>query len=66
MLNGQPINPKRMLIVQPGDRLALNTPGGGGYGPVAERGADASAEDRRAGLVSDDGYPTDRENARFT
>jgi N-methylhydantoinase B len=66
LLNGQPINPKRMLLVQPGDRLALNTPGGGGYGPVAERDADARAEDRRAGLVSDDGHPMDRENARFT
>jgi N-methylhydantoinase B len=34
-VNGEPINPKLQRILQPGDRLVMSTPGGGGYG-VAE------------------------------
>jgi N-methylhydantoinase B len=37
-----------------GDRLRLETPGGGGYGPAAERSADAIALDRAMGYVSDE------------
>lgn len=61
LLNGAPINPKRMLIVQPGDRLVLATPGGGGFGPIEERSADTRAEDQRAGLVSDEERLTNQE-----
>jgi len=43
---------KGMLVLQQGDRLRVFTPGGGGYGPVAERSAGASAEDLRSGKVS--------------
>ncbi len=31
-VNGEPINPKFRRILNPGDRLVLTTPGGGGYG----------------------------------
>jgi len=34
LLNGQPINPRYRRQLQPGDRLTLTTPGGGGYGPA--------------------------------
>ncbi len=38
-LNGEPLPPKVSLEVQPGDRLEIHTPGGGGYGtPRPERG----------------------------
>src|SRR6185436_274535 len=43
-LNGKPIHSKRTLMLQNGDRLVLETPGGGGYGPAAER-AEAARED---------------------
>ena len=32
LVNGEPINPKFRRILQPGDRLIMTTPGGGGYG----------------------------------
>jgi N-methylhydantoinase B len=35
LLNGEPINPRFRRRLQPGDRLALTTPGGGGYGGAA-------------------------------
>ena len=31
-VNGEPINPKFRRMLQPGDRLTLTTPGGGGFG----------------------------------
>lgn len=31
-VNGEPINPKFRRLLQPGDRMVLTTPGGGGYG----------------------------------
>ena len=36
-LNGEPINPKFRRTLQPGDRLVMTAPGGGGFGPPAER-----------------------------
>ncbi len=35
-VNGEPINPKFRRILNPGDRLVLTTPGGGGYGRADE------------------------------
>ena len=43
---------KGMLVLQAGDRLRVFTPGGGGYGPVAERTPEAIAEDLRSGKVT--------------
>ena len=37
-LNGEPIGDKVALDVAPGDRLRLETPGGGGWGESGERG----------------------------
>lgn len=37
-----------------GDRVRLETPGGGGYGPVGERAADAIAKDIENGYVTRD------------
>lgn len=39
---------------QAGDILSLRSPGGGGYGPAAERDPDAVAADIAAGLMSSD------------
>lgn len=44
LLNGQPINPRSRRRLQPGDRLTLTTPGGGGYG----RGESAVAHPAKA------------------
>lgn len=38
-----------------GERIRLETPGGGGYGPPAERKPEAIAEDLRLGYVTEDG-----------
>lgn len=38
-VNGQPINPTYRRTLEPGDRLELTTPGGGGFGPVVARAA---------------------------
>jgi N-methylhydantoinase B len=35
-LDDEPINPKRQIRIQPGSRLRLSTPGGGGYGEPGE------------------------------
>jgi N-methylhydantoinase B len=39
--------------VPEGKRLILELPGGGGYGDPAKRPAEAKAEDRAKGYVSD-------------
>lgn len=38
--------------VAPGQRLLMETPGGGGFGPASGRLADATERDRRYGLIS--------------
>jgi N-methylhydantoinase B len=42
-----------------GERIRLETPGGGGYGPPAERRQEAIAEDLRLGYVSEEGVARD-------
>ncbi len=52
-LNGVPINPKETVLVQPGDVIALNTPGGAGYGDPMQRDQTHIAADLSAGMVSE-------------
>ncbi len=51
-LNGKPINPKQMVVAQPGDLIVLNTPGGGGYGDPKQRDPWRERADMAAGLVN--------------
>lgn len=53
-LNGQPINPKETVIVQPGDVLVLSTPGGAGYGEPWHRDPWRVQQDVLEGVVSRD------------
>ena len=49
----QELNPKPLGVAfGPGDRIVMQTPGAGGYGPPADRDADAIAGDRRSGKFS--------------
>ena len=34
LVNGQPVSEGKKMMMQPGDVVLLETPGGGGYGPV--------------------------------
>lgn len=51
LLNGRPVSVAKALILQPGDVLTLETPGGGGWGDAAERDARAAARDVLAGVA---------------
>lgn len=51
-VNGQRIHSKRTIVLQPGDTLLLQTPGGGGYGDPAERSGTAREEDLRNEYVN--------------
>lgn len=53
--DGTVMRPKGWQHVPAGHRLILELPGGGGYGDPAKRGADARAQDRSRGYVSEDG-----------
>lgn len=54
-----PMVSKQMgITLERGDRVRLETPGGGGYGDSALRSPDARAADSRQGLVADDTAPT--------
>ena len=52
--DGTPMRPKGWQHVPAGRRLVLELPGGGGYGDPARRSADARAQDRSRGYVSED------------
>lgn len=41
-----------VAAIGPGERLQMETPGGGGFGPASERTAEAAARDRRHGLLN--------------
>jgi len=51
-VNGQPIHSKRTILLNPGDTLLLQVPGGGGYGPAETRDPAAHAEAIRNEYVS--------------
>ena len=46
-----PSNPKAEQLVPPGALVEVRLPGGGGYGPSAERDGDLVAADLREGYV---------------
>ena len=50
--DGTTLHPKRKYLLQPGQRVTLRLPGGGGYGPPFERDPRAVLEDVRQGRVS--------------
>lgn len=41
------------ILLEPGDRVRVRTPGGGGYGPAVDRDAKAMDEDVRLGRVQE-------------
>ena len=60
-IDGQAVDHRRNVVLTKGQPVRLATPGGGGFGPVAERAADAVADDLRLGYTSPtDGSPTGR------
>lgn len=50
--SGEPIHPKSRTTIQPGQRLRLRYPGGGGYGPPSERDRARILEDLKNGLIT--------------
>ncbi|HEY4252324.1 MAG TPA: hydantoinase B/oxoprolinase family protein, partial [Roseomonas sp.] len=54
LIDGEHVDPKRQHILAPGSRVALRTPGGGGFGPPAARDGAADAVDREDGLLEGD------------
>jgi N-methylhydantoinase B len=50
--NGETVFPKGKITLEPGDRLELELPGGGGWGNPAERPRELVESDLRQGLVS--------------
>lgn len=51
-IDGVRVNPKAQHIVQPGTRVLLRTPGGGGYGKPGERDARLNEQDRLDGYLA--------------
>ncbi|SIT10860.1 N-methylhydantoinase B [Roseivivax lentus] len=56
--DGTTITDKGLYRVPAGERLILQTPGGGGFGDPAERDPEALARDREHGMVSDEAAKT--------
>lgn len=52
LVNGQPVSVTKALTLQPGDMLTLECPGGGGWGPPAERDRQAIERDLLNGYVT--------------
>jgi N-methylhydantoinase B len=53
--DGQYLAPKGRTMLAPGDTVTVRTPGGGGFGHVSDRNADASRADIEDGYVSESG-----------
>jgi N-methylhydantoinase B len=52
LIDGQACNTKQQHVVEPGGVVDMKTPGGGGYGPVSERSAQARENDVLDGYVA--------------
>jgi N-methylhydantoinase B len=50
-VNGKQVAAKARIVLQPGDTLTFETPGGGGFGPPAERSAEARTTDTAEGYT---------------
>ena len=51
LINGQTVDAKSQHIVNPGDRIEMRTPGGGGFGVPRQRSQEAILEDQLDGYV---------------
>ncbi|MEM8663175.1 MAG: hydantoinase B/oxoprolinase family protein [Pseudomonadota bacterium] len=51
--SGTKLRPKGTQTIKAGERLVIHTPGGGGFGPPADRDPSAEARDRAAQLVAE-------------
>src|SRR5206468_3244962 len=51
-INGRSVDNRRQHVLGPGDRVLIRTPGGGGYGPAADRDPARAARDRALGYVA--------------
>ena len=50
-INGEGVDTRRMHLLRRGDRITIETPGGGGYGDPAGRSAAARERDRAMGYI---------------
>jgi N-methylhydantoinase B len=50
--NGEPQFPKGKVVLKTGDRLEVETPGGGGWGRTSERAAASIEHDLAEGLIT--------------
>ena len=50
---GETLQPKGVQLIEPGQRLEILLPGGGGFGDKAQRNATLREQDKLAGLISD-------------
>jgi N-methylhydantoinase B len=48
--SGRPLQPKGLTVVQPGDCIIIQTPGGGGYGDPRQRDTKVFEQERGEGL----------------
>ena len=55
LVNGKPVAAKARIVLQPGDTITYETPGGGGMGQPSERDPAAIESDLREGYVTDAG-----------
>lgn len=51
-INGTEVNNREQHFLNKGDTVFVRTPGGGGYGPLQERTADANERDRIHGIAT--------------
>src|SRR5262245_200450 len=50
-IDGEPVDYRRNAVLQPGQRIRLRTPGGGGMGLLSDRDPEAAERDRREGYT---------------
>ena len=50
-IDGKPIDPKKQHMLRPGGVILMQTPGGGGYGPIENRPKVAKLRDKKMGFV---------------